>query len=408
MIRVLLIAPTADLGAKLRNRMQEAPGAARVVLMKSFDRYPPWEELAGAMRAHDPQAVFVDISADPSAVRVTGEMQCRWPAVSFVAYDELADASRLVECLRAGVREFLSSPFSEAEYAACIHRILETIDSMPASGAQEASTKAVFAFVPAKPGSGASTLAINTALALSRFDNNPSLLMDFDLGNGVTRFHLKADHPYSIADAMDRAQALEPGVWTELACKCGRLDLLATAPAGPGIHANLAAVRPLFEFVRKQYRTVMLDCSGYLDAFALDCLSQCRRIMLVAEPDMTTVHLGREKLRVLQAAELDDRVELVINRWHKNAVLSLADIEGVLGIAAEHMVPDDPKGAYQGVLRGCGVDPVSAIGKACQTIAESLGVPAVDQPAPGTPQRKRMVEYFSVAPPRYTLFPNGR
>ena len=408
MIRILIIAPNAELGSELRVRMQAAPGAARVVLMKSFDRYPPWEELAGAMRAHDPQAVFVDISADPSAIRITGEMQGRWPAVSFVAYDECPDASRLVECLRAGIREFLSAPFPENEYAACIQRILETLEFMPSSAMREPATKAIFAFLPAKPGSGASTVAINTALALARFDNNPTLLMDLDFGNGVTRFHLKSDHPYSMQDAIDRAQALEPGVWTEIAGRCGRLDLLATAPAGPGINTNLAAIGPLFEFVRKQYRTVVLDCSGYLDSFALECLAQCRRILLVAEPDMTTVHLGREKLRVLQAAELDDRVELVINQWRKNAVLSLADIEGVLGIAAEHMIPDDPKGAYQGVLRGCGADPVSPLGKACQTIAESLGVPAFEQPAPGAPKRKRMVEYFSVSPARYSLFPNAR
>jgi pilus assembly protein CpaE len=408
MIRVLLIAPSADLGTKLRKRMQEAPGANRVVLMKSFDRYPPWDELAGAMRAHDPQAVFVDISSDSSAIRVTGEMQSRWPSVSFVAFDEQADTTRLVECLRAGVREFLSAPFPETDYSACIQRILTGMDSALPSPPQEASTKAVFAFLPAKPGSGASTVSINTALAVSRFEDNPTLLMDLDLGNGVTRFHLKAEHPYSIQDALDRAQTLEPGVWTELAAKCGRLDLLASAPAGPAVHANLASVAPLFEFVRKQYGTVLLDCSGYLDAFALECLAQCRRILLVAEPDMTTVHLGREKLRVLQAAELDDRVELVINRWHKNSVLSLADIEGVLGIAAEHMVPEDAKSAYQGVLRGSGVDPVSSIGKACQSIAESLGVPAMEQPASGSPNRKRMVEYFSVSPARYSLFPNAR
>ena len=406
MIRGLLIAPTAELGAKLRARMTNS---GRIVLVKSFDRYPPWEELAGAIRAHDPQVVFIDISADPSAIRVTGEMQVRWPAVSFVAYDENADATRLVECLRAGIREFLSSPFLESEYSACIARIQSAVDCMPSSASQDSATKSVFAFLPAKPGSGASTVAINTALSLSRFDHNDTLLADLDFGNGVTRFHLKADHPYSMQDAIDRAHALEPGIWSELILKCGRLDLLATAPAGPQSQQSLAAIPPLFEFMRKQYKTIVLDCSGSLDAFALECLAQCRRILLVAEPDMTTVHLGREKLRILQAAELDDRVELVINRWRKNAVLSLADIEGVLGIAADHLVPDDLKAAYQGVLRGSGVDPVSPLGKSCQSIAESLGVPAVEQQSSGSvAPRKRMIEYFSVSPPRYSLFPNAR
>jgi pilus assembly protein CpaE len=407
MIRALLICPSPDLSAALQSRMSDS---GQVVVMKAFDRYPPWEELAGAIRAHDPQAIFVDISADSSAIRVTGEMQSRWPAVSIVACDSEVDPNRLVECLRTGIREFLATPFRESEYSACIQRILASSGASQTTLARDPATKAVFAFLPAKPGSGASTVAINTALALSRFEHNETLLMDLDLGNGVTRFHLKIDHPYSTQDAIDRAPTLEPGVWEELAGKCGRLDVLATAPAGPGVHANRASVAPLFDFVRKHYKTVVIDCSGYLDTFALECLAQCRRILVVAEPDMTAVHLGRDKLRILQAAGLDDRVELAINRWRKNAVLSLADIEGVLGVPAEHMIPEDSKNAYQGVLRGCGCDPASPLGRACASIAKSLGVPPLDA-TPGAPvesRRKRMVEYFSVSPARYTPSPNAR
>ena len=93
--------------------------------------------------------------------------------------------------------------------------------------------------------------------------------------------------------------------------------------------------------------------------------------------------------------------ELVLNRWKRGTALSLVDIEGVLGIAADHLVPDDPKSAYQSVLRGSGADPGSALGKAATSLADSLE--GVEPTAEAIAPRKRMVEYFSIAPPaRYT------
>lgn len=448
MIRALLIAPSEDLAAALEPRFA-APGAPCV--LKHFRRYPAIEDLAGAIRAHEPHAVFVDIAGDPTAIRVAGEMQRRWPAVTFVAIDRQPDPNRLVDLLRAGVREFLAAPFPQADFAACIDRIRadgadaghnvgdpaidsSTLSNHPHSHRRHASypdaaTNAVYAFLPAKPGAGASTLAINTALAFARLGRHRTLLADCDLGCGVTAFHLKVHHPYSMQDALERASILEPGLWADLVAPCGEqaagpgahLDLLPTVPPGPFARPSPAAVSPLIEFARRAYDTILLDCSGDLDLFTLELLAQCRRILLVVEPDMTTVHLGREKTRVLRAAELDDRVELVINRWRKQNLLSLPDIESVFGIAAEYIVPDDPKSAYRGVLRGSGADPLSPLGKACTAIQESLGSSTgsseavarlisgnhhQQQPQPQQ-QSKRMVEYFSVSPARYSLFPNG-
>lgn len=408
--RVMTIVPSRHLAAILNDRMRLSP---LTVTVKEFHHYPPWDEFSGAVRAHDPQAVLIDICSDPSAIRVTAEMQRRWPEIAFIALDNQPDATKLVDLMRSGVREFLAVPFAEAEYIACFERVRELVNAgsgAPGSqneSAKDRSTKAVYAFLPSKPGTGASTIAINTALALSRLDDNRTLLIDFDFGCGVTRFQLKSDHPYSVQDALDRAATLEPGVWAELAAQCtSRLDLLASVHPGPGIHASAASIGPLFDFARRNYNSIVMDCSGYLDGFAIEYLAQCRRILLITEPDMTSVHLGREKLRILQSVDLQDRVELVINRWRRNPVLTLADIEGVLGIAAEHLVPDDPKSVYQGVLRGCGVDPVSSIGKACMGIAEALGLSGTGPVTPVVPDhtavRKRMVEYFSVAPARYT------
>ena len=413
MNRVMVIAPSLELTASLGPVLA---GSKAAVLVKEYSRYPSLEELAGAIRAHEPHCVFVDVASDPSAVRVAGEMQRRWPATGFVAVDLQTDPAKLVDLLRAGIREFLAAPFDEAELRACLDRVRSrSLARDPGLAGVHTATNGVYAFVPAKPGAGASTLAIQTALAFARLEGNRTLLVDCDLGCGVVGFHLKVQHQFSVQDALERASILEPGVWADLVAQTadGKLDVLSTAPPGPCLRPTPASVAPFCEFARRCYDTIVLDCSGDLDQFQLELLSQCRRILLVAKAELTTVHMGREKLRVLQAAELDDRAELVINRWRKNSMLSLADIEGVFGIAAEHLIPEDGKSAYRSVLRGSGADPLSPLGQACTGIQEALGAPvsqnhtaAAAHPAEARP-KKRMVEYFAVSPARYALFPNA-
>ena len=50
------------------------------------------------------------------------------------------------------------------------------------------STDRFFAYIPAKPGVGASTIAANTTWAFSQMENSSVLLADFDMASGVTEF----------------------------------------------------------------------------------------------------------------------------------------------------------------------------------------------------------------------------
>ncbi len=61
------------------------------------------------------------------------------------------------------------------------------------------------AFTSAKPGSGASTLAAQTAFALRRTTSQRVLLADFDLMGGIIGFYLKLTNTKSLLDALQIA-----------------------------------------------------------------------------------------------------------------------------------------------------------------------------------------------------------
>ena len=58
-----------------------------------------------------------------------------------------------------------------------------------------------------KPGSGASTLAMQTAYALRRASGKRVLLADFDLMAGSLGFYLKLDHAYSLVDLIQQRRS---------------------------------------------------------------------------------------------------------------------------------------------------------------------------------------------------------
>ncbi len=112
----------------------------------------------------------------------------------------------------------------------------ETLKSKPAF---IDSTDNVFSFLPSKAGVGASTIALNAAVALSRQPNADVLLSDFDLNSGMMRFMLKLENAYSVLDV-----ANTPCIWTR---HCGR-SMVTTIDKLDVLHAG--KINP--DFISKQ------------------------------------------------------------------------------------------------------------------------------------------------------------
>ena len=407
-LRAVLIAPDSELGRGLERRIASS---GRVMVLKTLERYLSAEETAGTIRAHSAHVVFVDVASNPAAIELVSHLQRVIPGLSAVALDYECPQDLLMSLLHAGIREVLCEPFPEAPYLEAMNRIglaVSETSATPDSGE-------AIAFVPAKGGSGASTIAVNTSLALARLDIGKILLADCDLSSGVVRFQLKLDHPFSITDVLDNALRLDESIWPDMVGPVegegGSLDVIPSGAIQPRYPHPAAHATSFIAFTQRRYRRVLLDLSGQMEQYSVDLLAQCRRIYLVIQPDLACVYLAREKLRFLKLADLDDRVEVLVNRWKKDAVLTLPDMEGVLGMPVAHTFSNEPKEAYQALLSGKGIGPASGFGREIGGLAAAIAADAGPRGGgagtdPGS--RKRRIEFFSVLPAKYSLFPSQR
>src|SRR5262249_47478881 len=127
------------------------------------------------------------------------------------------------------------------------------------------TTDSVFAFLPAKAGSGATTIAVNTSLALSKMPNTNVLLADLDLNSGLVGFMLLLNQStYSIMDAAENALELDENLWPKLVSSKDRLDVLPVGKLSPGFRIEAAQIRHILSYARRHYTSIFVDLSGMM------------------------------------------------------------------------------------------------------------------------------------------------
>jgi pilus assembly protein CpaE len=169
----------------------------------------------------------------------------------------------------------------------------------------------------------------------------------------------------------------------------------------PGFRIEAPQIRSMLDFARRQYQAICVDLSGNMEKYSVEIMHESKRIFLVCTAELPALHLAREKLSLLRAAELEDRVRLVLNRSTKRDAISPAEIEKLLGLPVNIILPNDYKGVHTAVASGKPVDAATELGKKFRLEAEAM----LAGNKPPDVRNRRFVEYFSLLPARYSVSP---
>src|SRR5579872_1355149 len=153
MLKGAIICPDRDLADRL---IAEILDTHRISIVRRLEAYPTAINLARFLRAAAPELVFLSIETRPVSMDIVKIIQADSPGTQIVALSRTCDPPTLLETMRAGIREFLSPPFEVEALMQTINRIDELVQHNPP---QFEATDSVYAFLPAKAGSGATTIA---------------------------------------------------------------------------------------------------------------------------------------------------------------------------------------------------------------------------------------------------------
>ena len=242
------------------------------------------------------------------------------------------------ELLRRGVSEYLIAPFGVLDFV----RACSELFTVP--GAEPLGR--TIAFVGAKGGAGASTVAHNVGWAIARNLSAQTVIVDLDIAFGTAGLDFNQDPPQGIAEAIFAPDRLDANLVDRLLSKCSdHLSLLA-APAVLDRTTDLSetALDGLLDILRASIPIIVLDVPHVWTAWSRRLVMQSDAVVIVATPDLASLRNTKNLFDVVRGKRPNDAMpRVVLNQagMPKRPEIAAAEFAKAIGVELAATLPHD-------------------------------------------------------------------
>jgi pilus assembly protein CpaE len=289
------------------------------------------------VRTANPDVTLVDIPADnpPLALRAIELLHQEMPDAAIFAIGNLSQPQVIVNAMRAGAREFIERPTNTTDMLEAFVRLT----TAQRRGRQEGIRGKVFSIINAKGGNGATTVAVNLALALQSAYGQTALVDLAPLGH--TALHMNLKPVFNVADATRNLHRMDASLLESFMTRhTGGLQLLAGTNVPAAVDPSTAEFVRLFDMLVTHYRYVVVDASSRFDAATRLIASLSETVLLVACSDVASLWSAARVQQYLGETGSRERVRLVLNRFRKVPGFSEADAEAAVGAKLLWRIPN--------------------------------------------------------------------
>lgn len=257
---------------------------------------------------------------------------------ALIVFGDEADTASLKMALRLGASDYLSRLVELNE----LYPLLKlTAEDKVANKKMGALTL----FINSKGGSGATTLATNTALELASYTQSNVLLIDLNMEFSDAADYLNSHPKYTINDVIDSMSDLDELSLDGLIYKHGSgLNYLSFNQDTPGDNYQYAEkVSKLLPILRQYYAHIIIDMSQGIENRFQQIVSPATHVFLVMQQNITSVKHASSYARRLEFdyGLRNEQIELIVNRYEKKSSIALKDIETTIPGKPIHIVPNN-------------------------------------------------------------------
>jgi len=301
------------------------------------------------VKAANPDVTLVDIPSDNPqlALRAIELLHQEMPDGAIFAIGNLNQPQVIVSAMRAGAREFIERPTTTTDLLEAFVRLTTAQRRSRSEGIRGK----VFSVVNAKGGNGATTVAVNLALALQSAYGQTALVDLAPLGHAALHMNLKP--AFTVADATRNLHRMDSSLLESFMTRhSGGLQLLAGTNIPAGVDPSTAEFVRLFDMLVTHYRYVVVDSSSRFDAATRLIASLSENVLLVACSDVASLWSAARVQQYLGESGSRERVRLVLNRFRKVPGFSEADAEAAVGAKVLWRVPNQYFAISSAIDRG--------------------------------------------------------
>ncbi|HEY6766557.1 MAG TPA: AAA family ATPase [Candidatus Sulfotelmatobacter sp.] len=312
-IAVAILSEDREQLSVLQNRL-EASRLGRVVFSHPGFPVAATDAILRQIQDLRSEVVIVDVPRHDSqrAIHAIELIRATTVQIAIFANGEMTHAATIVATMRAGAGEYLDN----AAGSDALTEALARFSSSRTRSLGGAGKARIFTFLGAKGGAGATTAAVNTALALQQAHGNVVLVDFAPIGHAA--LHLNLRPQFGVLDALQNLHRLDVSLLDGLmtTAKDG-LHLLAgpqqpyqTAPT-PGELARL------FDLLVNHYRFVIVDASSRLDSTTHLLSDLSNGVFIVAQTDVVSLWSAGRIYNFLEEGTGRDRLRIILNRYKK-------------------------------------------------------------------------------------------
>jgi len=327
----------------------DGTSVARTVFSSSTLPLASSDPVLRRVQAFAPEVVLVDVPAEGSlsALRAIELLHQELPDSSLFAIGSMTQPQLIVSAMRSGAREYVERPTTTTDLLEAFVRLTST----RRKPGREGSRGKMFTLVNAKGGSGATTVAVNLALALQSAHGGTALVDLAPLGHCGLHLNLKSQ--FTISDAITNLHRLDSSLLDSfMARDSGGLQVLTGAPVPATMEPSASDFARLFDMMVGQFRYIVVDTSSRLDGATRLVSNLSEKVLLVSHADVASLWSAGRIAQYLGETGSRDRFALVLNRYRKILGFNEAETEAAIGAPVLWRIPNQYFAVSSAIDRG--------------------------------------------------------
>jgi pilus assembly protein CpaE len=302
-----------------------------------------YEFFADVIDQSKPDAAMINMDGGPDrAIALMERLRTSSPECHLLAISKNTDGQLILKTIRAGAKEFLTSPLEVEELYTALERLLQS--KYTGTDGRMRGCKMI-GIAGATGGVGCTSIAVNIGCNLAKKAENTVALVDLDLALGDADVFLDSIPDYSLLDVTENVARLDFQLLRKSLTKhASGLYLLPRPVQLQELELiNPDSIRKVFGLLRASFSHVVIDLSKSYSHVDLAALELCNEIVLMVQLDLPCLrNMVRLLMSLQQMDSIREKIKVVVNRVGlESGQISLKKAKETIGREIYFQIPND-------------------------------------------------------------------
>lgn len=371
MFRAVVLAPDPEFGKAVERLAFESH---HLVINKTVGAFPDsGYEVGRVISGYDPEIVLIENTNVEAGVRVAEQLRSYAPEVAVLALGGRVrtDLEQRFESFGAAL---LNGAFSQHQFLVAIKKAIHH--------ARQNLFGPMFAFLPGKAGSGATTVAFNVGTAIALGLQKKVFVLEADLHSGVMSTLLNTKPRLALTDVLQNSNTLDYSSWLNYVVSNSSTDFLLADRMKKSPLPSWMNYHQLLRFASGRYDATIIDLPEVVNEATEEIVQYARWTFVVCTPELASLTLAEQRLEELKAHGAPaERLRVIVNRWHRSD-MKPEEVTNLLGCPVSCVIKNDYRSVSRAIASGKPVSADSELGRSFVEFGSKLVGPGQKESAP--------------------------